>query len=59
MADDKNNNPNSGFENQQMQDVGKAFEKSTNMKVIPTPPPPQGQTTFAKDDPQYGQNNKK
>lgn len=52
---EKKKEDNSGFENKQMQDVGKAFEKSTSMKVVPTPPAQQGQTTFAKDDPQYNQ----
>ena len=52
---EQNTQQNNEFENKQMQDVGKAFEKSTSMKVVPTPPAQQGQTTFAKDDPQYNQ----
>ncbi len=51
----KSTQQSNDFENKHMQDIGKAFEKSTSMKVVPTPPAQQGQTTFAKNDSQYNQ----
>lgn len=33
--------------------MAKQFEKITGMKVIQTPVPPDGKTTYAKDDKQY------
>lgn len=33
--------------------LAKQFEKTTQMKVIQTPPPTEGKTIYAKDDPQY------
>lgn len=52
----KEDNKQGGFENKELQDLSKAFERSTSMPTVPTPEPQKGQTTFAKEDPQYNQN---
>ncbi len=37
-----------------IEDLTKAFEKATGMRVITTPPPGQGVTTYAKDEKKEG-----
>jgi hypothetical protein len=37
----------------ELNDLAKQYEKITGMKVIQTPVPGEGKTTYAKDDPQY------